>query len=345
MSLPFVSVVLAVRNEAAQLPRCLGALARQTYPAERFEVLVVDGCSEDGSATVARGFAGRGFELRVLDNPARVTPAAFNIGIGAARGDVIVILGARAEVAPDFLAESVAALARTGADAVGGVVQSPVDGADAGAAARAIALALRSPFGVGDARYRYTRMERETDTVNYGAYRRAAFERAGPFDETMQWVEDDELNYRLRAAGGRIVVSPRIRVTYHARASLSALWWQQFRWGRHKPKVARRHPAQMRPRHAVPALFVACLLVSAGFAPWLRDARRALAATLSAYTTGAVLATALLARDARRHGLTIPARAVCLVPAAFATMHLAYGAGMLLGLGELLLRGARRRPA
>lgn len=352
---PFVSVVLAVRDEAPHLPHCLAALAGQTYPRDRMEVIVADACSTDGSAEIARGCAGGDLTVRVIENPARVTPAGFNLGIRAARGEVIVILGARAEVAPDFLAESVAALARTGADAVGGVVEGYAPPGHDHAMARAIALALRSPFGVGDARYRYTRQEQDTDTVNYGAYRREVFARIGWFDETLAWVEDDELNYRLRAAGGRLVVSPRIRVRYRARPTLRALWRQQFRWGLHKPKVARRHPAQMRPRHAVPALFVATLGLAAAGAPFHRAARRLLVAATTAYAVAAAAAVgrswqhppaAVAPPFGTPQGFgagtgTVPppagerdTAALLRLPLAFATMHLAYGSGMLIGLAR-----------
>jgi len=354
-----VSVVLAVRDEATHLPRCLQALAGQQYPAGRLEVIVADGGSGDGTLEIARSFAGGWFAVRVMDNPTRVTPAGFNLGITAARGEIVIILGARAEVAPDFIAESVGALARTGADAVGGVVESSAPDGQETATARAIALALRSPFGVGDARYRYATTERETDTVNYGAYRRDVFERVGLFDESMSWVEDDEFNYRLRSAGGHLVVSPRIRVRYHARPMLRALWRQQFRWGLNKPKVARRHPAQMRPRHAVPAAFVATVLLSAAAAPMLRPARWLLATTLAAYAIAAAAATLLAARGIndeppRRQGrqenqkrrMVAPpsfsfeswrpwrlgGSPLVRLPLAFATMHVAYGSGMLLGL-------------
>lgn len=338
---PFVSVVLPVRDEAPFLPRCLEALAHQTYPRERFEVIVADGGSRDGSAAIAEAYAARGLPLRVLPNPAGTTPAGLNVGVRHARGEVIVILGARAEVAADFLARSVAALARTGADAVGGVVESSPWAGRETSTARAIALALRSPFGVGDARYRYARREQEVDTVNYGAYRRAVFARVGLFDETMTWVEDDEFNYRLRAAGGRLVLVPEVRVRYTARPDLRALWRQQFRWGLNKPRVAQRHPAQMRPRHAVPALFVATVLGSALMAPWLRPARLLLGAVLGAYALAAALATALAGRAARRGGAGVPWPVLLRLPFAFATMHLAYGTGTLLGLARLAQHALR----
>ncbi len=331
---PAVSIVLAVRDEARHLPGCLAALARQTYPRERLEVLVVDGGSRDGSVAAARRVDTGGVAVTVLDNPAGVTPAGFNTGIRAARGDVIVILGARAEVADDFVAESVAALARTGADAVGGVVVSRPWAGVTSATAGAVALALRSPFGVGDARYRHAITERETDTVNYGAYRREVFDRIGLFDESLAWVEDDEFNYRLRAAGGRLVVSPRIRITYYARPTLAALWRQQFHWGLNKPKVARRHPAQMRPRHAVPSAFVAALALSTALFPVWRPARVVLVAVLGSYALAMTLATAWSARRHANGDRAVLAR----LPLAFATMHLAYGTGMLIGLARLAPR-------
>ncbi len=332
---PFVSVVLPVRDEAPFLPRCLEALARQTYPRERFEVIVADGGSTDGSPAIAGAYAAQGLPVRVLPNPTGTTPAGLNVGVRHARGEVIVILGARAEVAPDFLAQSVAALQRTGADAVGGVVESAPWAGQETPIARAIALALRSPFGVGDARYRYARREQDVDTVNYGAYRREVFERVGLFDESMTWVEDDEFNYRLRAAGGRLVLTPSIRVRYYARPALRALWRQQFRWGLNKPKVAWRHPAQMRPRQAVPALFVATVLGSALAAPWCRPARYLLATVLGAYTLATALATVLAGRAARRGGEDVPRPVLRRLPLAFATMHLAYGTGTLLGLARV----------
>jgi hypothetical protein len=268
--------------------------------------------------------------LRLLKNPAGRTPAGFNLGLASASGDVVVILGARARPVPTFLAASVAALARTEADAVGGVVET-VSSAD-GLVACAVALAQRSPFGVGDAGYRYAERAGEVDTVNYGAYRRAVFDRIGGFDESLQWVEDDELNYRLRKAGGRLVLDPAIRVRYLARPTLVALWRQRLQWGFNKPRVAARHPGQMRPRHAVPAAFVLALAGGALLWPLGGRARWPLLSVVAAYVAASLTASARLAARAGR-----PCEAVAL-PLAFATMHLAYGLGSLAGVVGLVVR-------
>lgn len=332
---PVVSVIVATRNEADAIGACLTALAGQTYPQNRIDVLLVDGASEDGTVHGAGAVArDLGLPIRLIDNPRRVTAAAFNRGIEAAAGQVIVILGARARVDPDFVRASVAALRRTGANAVGGVVRT-VGGTD-GVVARAVALAQRSPFGVGDAHYRYAENEAEVDTVNYGAYRREVFDHIGGFDESLHWVEDDEFNYRLRAAGGRLVLNPAIAVEYLARPSLRSLWRQRFLWGYNKPRVAVRHPAQMRARHAIPALFVLALIGGAAAALKGGRWRWPLVSILSAYTAAALVASARLGA---RYGWR-PETA--LLPAAFATMHLAYGSGTLAGTAALAFGAVTR---
>ncbi len=329
-----VSVVVAVRNEASAIEACLAALAEQTYPCDLLEVLLVDGQSDDDTATRAAAFAARsGLRLQSLSNPRRSAPAGFNRGIEAARGDVLIILGARARIDRDFVKASVRALERTGADAVGGTVTT-VAGAS-GRLAGAIALAQRSPFGVGDAGYRYAEREGEVDTVNYGAYRREVFERIGFFDEAMQWVEDDEFNYRLRAAGGRLWLDPSIRVEYAARPTLRSLWRQRYLWGANKLRVAERHPAQMRPRHAVPALFVAGM--AGGMLLWLRGGRWRwpLWALSGSYGIAAIAATLRLGARHKWPGETP------MLPAAFLTMHLAYGSGTLAGVAGMAWRRLR----
>jgi succinoglycan biosynthesis protein ExoA len=324
---PLVSVILAVRNDATHLASCLGALAAQTYDPGRVELIVADGGSTDATPEILRTFGATApFPVCIVANRRGNAAAGFNAGIRRSRGEVIVILGARALPEPSFLAASVCALEATGADAVGGVVTA--DGA--GAQARAVALALGSPFGVGGARYRYATEGGAVDTVNYGAYRRAVFDRIGGFDEAMDNVEDDEFNYRLRAAGGRLYLCPEIRCRYRVRPSILALARQYARYGYPKIRVLRRHPRQMRPRQFAPAALVGALLfagLAATCSPW---ARRLAGLLLGAY---ALASLAVSIRLASRHGW----RYLPLLPAAFAALHLSYGAASLTGALRFLL--------
>ncbi len=334
---PLVSVLIPVRDEPDALARCLRSLAAQTYPHDRIEVLVAEGdagrVEQDAALLRDAGLPGK-----ALANPRRTTPCGLNVALDAARGEVIVLLGARAEVGPRFIEENVAALERTGADVVGGPVRMPAEGL----LGRAVAAAMSSPFGVGDARYRYAESEGPVDTVNYGAYRRSVFERIGRFDESLLNVEDDELNYRLREAGGTLWLSPRIEVRYHGRRTLAGLARQYLRYGYPKVRVAVRHPGQLRARHLAPSALVAALGVGLFGAPWSRAARALLAGTAGAYALANLAASV---RQASRQGWDL----LPLLPAAYAAMHVCYGAGFLAGCvrfaPEVAAQLRRRREA
>lgn len=317
-----VTVIVPVRDEAAPLSRCLASLLAQDFPAARMEILVVDGMSSDGTDRVARDAArGAAASIRVLANPRRTAAAAMNLGIREARGDVIVRLDAHAEAAPDFVRRSLEALGRTGADCVGG----PIETVGEGATGRAIALSMSSRFGVGGASFR-TGSARETDvdTVAFGAYRRAAFERAGTFDEAFVRNQDDEFHLRLARAGGRIVLVPGIRTTYRCRDSLGALARQYFGYGAWKPRVLAKHGRLPALRAFVPPVFVAALAASVVVAIATREPRWLLAV---AWPYAVANLAASLVAAAPSAWSVLPG-----LPAAFATLHVAYGLGFWAGM-------------
>lgn len=321
-------MVIPMLNEERYIEECLASVAANGHP--HVEILAVDGGSDDATPDIVRRLAASEPSIRLLDNPRRTTPAALNVGLRAAGGDIIIILGAHSRVAPDFVAENVRALQTSDAECVGG----PIETVSATPTGDTIALALGSRFGVGNALFRVAQdgSERYVDTVGFGGYRRRVFERLGLFDEALVGNEDEELNYRIISAGGRILLTPRIRSTYYARTTLGGLWRNYFRYGKGKPRVMRRHPGSISLRHVVPATFVTALtgsavLAVAGVGRW----------PLLAVGGSYLLAVAHQSlRLARRHGW----RHLPLLPAAFACLHFAYGLGMLQGLGGLMERPA-----
>jgi glycosyltransferase involved in cell wall biosynthesis len=325
MMQPFVSVLVPVRNEERYIERCLYSLARQDYPRERFEIIVIDGRSTDLTRQVVSRFAAEStLDVRLLDNPRLLPAAAMNVGLREARGDVIVRLDGHAHVAADFLRRSVETLERWDADCAGGVIASEGDTR----VGEAIAAAMSSRFGVGGSPFRVGG-EGKTDTVAFGAYRREVFRRIGGFAEDIEKGEDDEFNYRLLDAGGTIVLAPEIRASYTVRGSLGGLWRQYFGYGRAKVEVLRRHPSQARARQLVPAAFVGALgLFGIGA---ISGQQRPLRALLAVYTLFATIASLVLARH---HGW----RHLPILPAAIACLHLAYGSGFIAGLLGLCRR-------
>ena len=332
---PLVTSVIPCRNEVRYIGQCLESLIRCDYPKDRLEVLVCDGMSDDGTREIVAGYAARHSFIRLVDNPERITPCAMNAGIRESRGDVIMPMGAHAVYSPTYISQLVAALDETGADNVGGVlVTLPANGRPV---ARALAIGLSHPFGVGNSYFRIGAAERRlVDTVPFGCYRRAVFDRIGVFDPELIRNQDDELNARLLKRGGRIMLIPEVVSYYYARASLGQVARMFYQYGYFKPLAAWKVGQIMTVRQLVPALFVAALAVTAPLAPWFEPARLALAVIAGAYGAAA-LASAV--RSVRKHG--VPS-AVALL-AVFPVLHLSYGLGSIVGVVERLV--GRRRPA
>jgi glycosyltransferase involved in cell wall biosynthesis len=319
--LPVVSVVCPVRNERETIELVLAALERQTYPLDRLEVIVVDGASDDGTAEWVRARAvGNELAIRVVDNPRRVTPVAMNLGIDAAKGDVVVLVGGHTVVADDFVATSVDALAETGAACAGG----PIPTIGEGVVARAIAIAQSSRAGVGGVAFRTVREgAMAVDTVAFGAYRRQVFDEVGLFDEELVRNQDDEMSFRITQAGGLIWFDSRIRSQYRSRATLVGLCRQYHQYGLYKVRVIQKRGAVPAVRHLVPGAAVLIMLASI-VAGLLRRSPTVPAAVVGAYVGGCMVAGAAEGRDD-------PA-ALPVVPVALMALHVPYGVGFLEGL-------------
>jgi glycosyltransferase involved in cell wall biosynthesis len=325
-TLPLVTILMPVRNEAAFLERSLGSVLLQDYPSDRLEILVLDGISDDRTREIVRKLQAQHSNLALIDNPGRIVATGLNIGLKRARGTIIVRVDGHTEIASDYVSECVAALSRRRADNVGGRMTATGDGAFGSA----VAIATSSPFGVGDAHFHYSDKEQWVDTVYLGAWPREVFERIGLFDEELVRDQDDEFNYRLRAAGGRILLVPSIRSLYTVRGSASRLWRQYFQYGYWKVRVLQKHFRQMKPRQFVPPIFVASLAALAIAAAASPLALGGLIAVSGLYFSVNIVASVAAAR--RRW------RLLALVAISFAILHFAYGTGFLAGLFRFVRR-------
>lgn len=329
-----VSVIMPIRNEAAFIERSLGAVLAQDYPHDRLEVLVADGMSTDDTRAVVARLAAEHPDILVVvvDNREGIVPTGFNRALAQSRGTVIVRVDGHTIVAPDYVRQCVAALRRTGADNVGGRMEAVGDGPFG----KAVAVATSTPFGVGGARFHYSRDEEWVDTVYMGAWPRRVFERLGGFDEEQVRNQDDEFNYRLRKQGGRILLSPAIRSRYFNRSSPRTLWRQYYQYGYWKVRVMQKHPGQMRPRQFAPSVFAAALLVTLAASPFSSIAAWGLALTAGGYAAANLSASLLT-------GWRTDLRLIPRLAAAFAILHLSYGLGFLAGLAAFRNRWGKAR--
>jgi len=328
---PFVSVLVPCRNERRYIASCLDSILATQYPTDRLEVLVVDGRSDDGTRDIVAQYAARLSAVRLIDNPQRITPAALNTGIRAAAGEVVIRMDAHVFYPPPYIPRLVAALATTGADNVGGVlVTRPADDRPM---ARAIAVALSHPFGVGNSYFRIgVRAPRWVDTIAFFCCHKDLFKRIGMFDEELVRHQDGEFNGRLIKHGGRILLLPDVTSYYYARGSLGQVSRMYFQYGYFKPLVARKLGRIMSVRQMIPPAFVVGLTTTGLSAAWLPAAAVMFAGIAGAYAA-TVLTCAGLA--ARRHGI----RCALALVAVFPVLHVSYGIGFLRRLFGMLTVG------
>lgn len=322
---PIVSLIVPCYNEEKTIRLLLDALLAQTYPLAQMEVVIADGLSADGTRAEIVRFQHEHPELsvRVLDNTARIIPAALNVAIGASQGDIIVRMDAHAAPAPDYVQRCVDALNAGLGENVGGVwdIRPSTDGW----VAETIAAAAAHPLGVGDAFYRHATQAQSVDTVPFGAFRRDLIEKIGLFDETLLANEDYEFNTRIRQAGGTVWLDSAIRSVYFARPTFSRLAKQYFNYGYWKWKMLARYPSTLRWRQFLPPVFVLSLLFWLFLGVFFSFAFWAFFGELIVYF-GILFAAGLK--------LGKPA-----LPLAISVMHISWGSGLLWSALTSLFKG------
>jgi cellulose synthase/poly-beta-1,6-N-acetylglucosamine synthase-like glycosyltransferase len=319
---------MPVRDESAFIRSSLGGILDQDYPADRTEVLIVDGMSEDGTREVIKEILDQRqrVNVRILDNPQLSVPHALNIGLQHARGEFIFRLDGHSEMAPNYLRSCVTRL-REQSDV--GCVGGPSVAMGHGVIGKAYAIALQSRFGVGGNTFRTLRRESYVDTLAFGGYRKEVFEQVGNFDPSLSRNQDVEFSARLRKAGFRILLINSTYTLYHAPSSLLPLIKQGFNNGYWNTKMLNKMIHVLSWRHFIPGLFVAALVLTSILAlvlPW--------SASLLLLLLGFYLAASLLASVASAFDHKTPNALLLLL--LFPAMHMSYGIGSLCGLGRYL---------
>jgi succinoglycan biosynthesis protein ExoA len=317
-ALPFVSIAMPSYNEEPYIEECLRSLLGQDYPADRMEILVADGGSQDRTREIVNRLAQADARIRLLDNSThRIQAYGMNLAIKESRGEFILVTDVHAEYAGDYVTKLVETFQRTGADCAGGAQRAKAETWFQ----KALCAVLESPFGVGGAAYRSPDKEGFVDTVFPGSFRRSILEKVGLYDVKAITNEDAELQQRILEAGGKVYLSKEVVVHYYPRKSFRLLARQYFKYcdGRARTLLMHGRFPVMRP--LIPFAFVvggATLLIVPplqAFAP--------LAFGSYAFITGI---------EAVRVGSKVGLWAIPVVWAIFPTMHVAHGIGMLQGL-------------
>jgi succinoglycan biosynthesis protein ExoA len=248
-----VSVLIPCRNEVQYIERCINSVYSFDPPDGSFEVIVIDGMSTDGTRELLSRLKNQFPDLVVMDNSRKIVPSAMNLGIQNAKGEYIVRADARCIHPKSYLRDLVELSEKTGADNVGGVLVPEFSN---GYIQNAIALAYKSRIAMGGALRDRGDFIGETDTVYGGCFKRKRLVEVGMYDESMVRNQDDELSFRFRERGGKIIQDGRIKIQYYPRNSFWHLFKQFMQYGYWKVIVIKKHPQQASLRHFLPAVLV-----------------------------------------------------------------------------------------
>lgn len=323
-----ISIICPIYNEEKYIAKCIDSILAQDYPQDDMEVILVDGMSTDGTRAIVQEYAKQYPFIRLVDNPQRIVPPAMNIGIRAAKGDIIIRLDAHAIFPTCYFSELVKYLKALGADNVGGVCRTlPIKDTTE---CRAIANVLGSNFGMGNSHFRVGTNEiMEVDTVPFGCFRRELFDRIGYFDEELIRNQDDEFNGRIIKNGGKIYLLPQLVIDYYARDTIGKVYKMFYQYGLFKPLVNKKLGSPATIRQFFPLVFVLGLIVGPFFgfiSPWF------LAAYAGVILTYFGIATMFSLRDTKN------LKQVLIQNWTYFIVHFAYGWGYINGLWKLLTR-------
>jgi len=327
-SLPGVSYVMPVLNEAGYLEAAVTSILNQDYAGD-VELILALGPSTDGTAAIVDGLLKRDPRIRVVENAGM----DLNLAIAASRFPVIIRVDAHTQLASGYTARGVSALERTGAASLGGImVATGRPGFQA-----AVAHAYNSRFGLGGGAYHgETATEGPAESAYMGIFRRSVLDEVGGFDETLRRGEDWELNYRLRHAGHTVWLDPGLRVSYWPRSDAKRLARQFRATGIWRGELVRRLGRANSLRFFAPPLLLLTIVLSVIAIPlhatgvlsgWLGWVTALIylgpIAYLGLLVIAAVSSTGTLADRLR-------------FASVLAIMHLSWGAGFIVGL----VRGA-----
>lgn len=322
-TLPFVSALLVTRNEKDYIRMSLMSLIYQTYPKDRYEIIIIDGGSVDGTLDIIKelqeNYTTDSFSINVVPNPKKILATGWNIGVRTAKGDYVVRIDAHATAEPDFIEKSVETLQRVDAVCVGGKLTSKsLNGEE-----NVISYVLSSPFGVGNSSFRVSEQEGYADTAVYGLYKKDIFEKAGYFDEKMVRNQDIEMHSRIKKEGGKFYFNPEIKSTYYTRNTVKKMLKQAYGNGKWNMVLLKKGNGALSLRHLVPFAFVLSIIgaIVLGFLHpvfWILG----LFALLLHMVLGFFFATKK----------TKMVNQLLAMPFLFISLHLAYGVGYIRGI-------------
>ena len=320
---PFITYIAPIRNESLFIERTIKSIINQKNNNFDFEIIIADGMSTDGTRNIIKRLMKTVNEIRLIDNPEKIVPTGFNRALSISRGDYIIRIDGHAELATDFLQNSLKELKTTNADCVGG----PIKNIATGIIGNAIAIAQQSKFGVGGVAFREdTSIGKYVDTLAFGTYKRQVFKQIGGYDIELVRNQDDEFNFRMVQQDLKIWLHPSIKSYYYPKSAINSFFKQYFQYGFFKIRVFQKRGGIASFRHIVPLIFIIYLFYAI-FSYLVTDFNIPILILGISYISTSIIFTIKETLKNFNTGFSL-----IFLPIIFLTLHIAYGLGSFFGL-------------
>lgn len=263
MSEILVTAIIVVRNEEKYIKISLKSLLEQNFPSNKYEIILVDGNSEDNTIKnieeTIKKYNKQNVKITILKNEKKLLAPGWNIGIQNAKGKYVTRIDAHASASKDFIKTSLETIEKLPENVVcvgGRLISVSLEKED-----KTISKVLSSPFGVGNSKFRYSEKEQYVDTVAFGLYKKEIFNKVGYFDETLERNQDNNMHNRIRKAGYKFYYNPEIKSEYYVRNNLKKMLKQGFLNGKWNIIVFRQDKESLSIRHLVPLAFVLSIIL------------------------------------------------------------------------------------
>jgi len=328
-----VSVIVPCRNEKYHIDKFIRSILRQETDGLDLEILIADGCSNDGTLEILSKLSTEDPRIHIVTNTRKITPSGLNLCIGKSKGDIIIRMDVHTIYASDYIRNCVETLIYRKVDNVGG----PWRASGNDFIQKGIALAFQSPFSAGGAKSHLLDYEGKVDSVYLGCWHKSTFEVYGLFDEELVRNQDDEHNLRIVRGGGTIWQNPAIQSWYYPRSSISAMFRQYAQYGYWKVRVIQKHHVPASIRHLIPALFLIALLLSGLSILFHPLGIKVFATLLGAYLIAVLIASSITCIRTKE------LKYILILPLVFPAFHFGYGFGFLAGIFEFIIMRRKNR--